>query len=99
MPRLAFAITAMGPLDLLNHLLNFMAPAAAVAVLLALSVKVLMRKVAPASSLSAQIAINFVVGVLVLVAGLVVFGRDGKMASYAIMVLACASSQWWVVRR
>jgi hypothetical protein len=99
MPRLAFAITAMGPLDLLNHLLNFMAPAAAVAVLLALSVKVLMRKVAPASSLSTQIAINFVVGVLVLVAGMVVFGRDGKMASYATMVLACASSQWWAVRR
>jgi hypothetical protein len=31
---------------------------------------------------------------LILLAGLVIFEHDGKMATYAAMVLACASSQW-----
>ena len=35
---------------------------------------------------------------LVLLCGLVVFGRDGKMATYASLVLACASSQWLLLR-
>ena len=30
--------------------------------------------------------------------GLWLFGRDGKMASYGAMVVACASTQWWAVR-
>lgn len=29
------------------------------------------------------------------IAGLVYFGRDGKMASYAAMVLACSLGLWW----
>jgi hypothetical protein len=32
----------------------------------------------------------------VLVAGLVVFGHDGKMATYAAMVGVCALALWWV---
>jgi hypothetical protein len=39
-------------------------------------------------------AINFIVGVAVLSAGLMIFGRDGKMATYVALVLACATSQW-----
>ena len=35
-------------------------------------------------------------GAAALVAGLLVFGRDGKMASYAALVLASAASLWWV---
>jgi hypothetical protein len=27
--------------------------------------------------------------------GLVVFERDGRMATYAGMVLACAAALWW----
>ena len=30
-----------------------------------------------------------------LVAGLVVFGRDGKMLTYGAMLLACAAALWW----
>ncbi len=92
-------MTAMGPLDLLNHLLNFAAPALAVGVLLALLAPLLYRKVPSARTLYAQAAINFVAGLGALVGGLVCFGRDGKMASYAAMVLACAVSQWWAMRR
>jgi hypothetical protein len=28
-------------------------------------------------------------------AGLVAFGRDGKMATYGVMVLACTAGLWW----
>nr|WP_315464306.1 hypothetical protein [uncultured Rhodoferax sp.] len=89
----------MGPLDLLNHLLNFAAPALVVGLLLALLAPFIYKKVPVARSLHAQTAINFVAGLAALVGGLVFFGRDGKMATYAAMVLACAASQWWAMRR
>ena len=44
-----------------------------------------------------QIAINFVVGVVVLAAGLVLLGRDGKMLTYVALVIATATSQWWLL--
>jgi hypothetical protein len=43
-------------------------------------------------------AINFIVSVAALLLGLIVFGRDGKMASYLAMVVLCATSQWWMLR-
>lgn len=89
----------MGPLDLLNHLLNFVAPALVLGVTLAYLAPVFMKNRAVARTRTAQAAINFIVGMLALVAGLVFFGRDGKMLSYAALVLAVASSQWWAMRR
>jgi hypothetical protein len=41
----------------------------------------------------AQAAINSIAGVVALSVGLWFFGRDGKMASYAAMLLGCALSQ------
>jgi rhamnogalacturonyl hydrolase YesR len=32
----------------------------------------------------------------VLTLGLVIFGHDGKMVTYAAMVVACALALWWV---
>ena len=84
----------MGPLDLLNHLVNFMAPAAWVAMAVTVVARLFMPKRPAALSQSAQVAINFVVCLAVLVLGLLVFGRDGKMATYAAMVLSGATSQW-----
>lgn len=89
----------MGPLDLLNHLLNFAAPALALGLVLAFLAPVFMKNKALAHTRTAQAAINFVVGVLALLAGLLLFGRDGKMASYAALVLATAASQCWAMRR
>lgn len=83
----------MGPLDLLNHVFNFLAPAVAVGALVAVVGQIFGKKVAGARVLSAQAAINFVAGSLALGVGLWFFGRDGKMASYAAMVLAIATSQ------
>lgn len=79
---------------LTNHLLNLIAPAAALAVLLVLLSRVwrlfFQSKGKVAQAFNAWIAIIFIVNVTVLLAGLVVFGHDGKMATYAAMVLAAA---------
>ena len=88
----------MGPIDLFFHLLNFAAPALVVGLLTALAARIFMKKRPLTQSLYAQAAINFIVCLLVLVGGLWVFGRDGKMATYAALVLACATSQWWMAR-
>ncbi|EJE52668.1 hypothetical protein PMI14_02667 [Acidovorax sp. CF316] len=84
----------MGPLDTLNHLLNFLAPAAAMAVLMALGARLLGWKSTAFRATWAQVAIQFAVGSAVLLGGLVLQGRDGKMATYAALVLACATCQW-----
>ncbi len=88
----------MGPLDLLNHLLNFVAPALFIAVLLAFLARVVVRRAPAAPALWKQMTFNFAAGVLVLLAGLWFFGRDGKMATYAALVVACASVQWLQLR-
>ena len=84
----------MGFTDALNHLLNFAAPAFGLAVLLALASWVLNKKRPIVLSLIAQLAINFVVGLLVLAVGLWYLGRDGMMATYALLVVGMATSQW-----
>ncbi len=81
------------------HLLNFAAPALVVGALTALLARVFIKKGPARQALYAQAAINFVAGLVALLAGLVVFGHDGKMATYAVLVLACASSQWLMARR
>lgn len=87
----------MGPIDLLNHLLNFVLPAAFVALALAWGGRWVARSPgAPRWWVLA--AIHFAVGVAALAAGLVYFGNDGKMATYVALVLACASSHWVAVR-
>lgn len=86
----------MAPLDLLDHLLNFVAPAFAVGFLCAILGRFAMRRSPKAPGWWAQGAINFVVGVAVLAAGLLVFGRDGIMATYVALVVACATSQWLI---
>lgn len=88
----------MGPLDILNHLLNFVAPAAALALLLTLAGGWIGPKGRPAMAAWRRFAILFVVGVAVLAAGLGFLGRDGKMFTYAGLVLACATCQWLLVR-
>ncbi|MBV7539912.1 hypothetical protein [Acidovorax sp. sic0104] len=88
----------MGPLDILNHALNFMAPAAAVALLLVLCGRLFGAKGASAMAGWRQFAIVFGVGLAVLAAGLVVFGRDGKMLTYAALVVATATCQWFLGR-
>lgn len=92
----------MTALNLTNQLLNFMAPAAFVALFVVMVVHVFARffkaKRPLALSLPAQLAIIFVASLAVLVAGLVIFGRDGKMASYALLAVGAATCQWLLLR-
>ena len=87
---------------LTNHLLNFAAPALVVALLLVLLARIFSSffasKRAIAQSIWSQAAIIFIVNLLTLAAGLVFFGNDGKMASYAAMVVAAALTYWVLIR-
>lgn len=88
----------MTAFDLLIHLLNFAAPAVFVALILALLLRLALRNRRFVRSLWSQFAINAVVGLVVLGAGLVFFGRDGRMATYVALVAVCGSVQWWMLR-
>ena len=83
---------------LTNHLLSFLAPAATMALLVVTISRIFSRFLTSnpllVKPLSVRVAILFVVNVGVLVAGLVVFNNDAKMATYAAMVLASALCQW-----
>lgn len=83
---------------LANHLLNLVLPAAAVALILVLASHALgplfKPKRPPTHGWIAQAAIVFVANVVILVAGLVLLGRDGKMLTYAAMVAGAALCQW-----
>jgi hypothetical protein len=81
-------------LDLFKHALSFAAPALAVALAVALGGRWMLPRSAPRPTWWALFAINFVAGLAVLAAGLWYFGHDGKMASYAAMVVLVATSQW-----
>ncbi len=88
----------MGPTYFLNHLLNWLAPALWLAVLLPLLTRLAMRKQRAAASLWTQMTANFILNLLVLGLGLWFFGHDGKMMTYLGMTLVCASSQWLFLR-
>ncbi len=77
------------------HLLNFFAPAAGIACIASSLAKLLwLRELKGVSWLRlACWASGW--AIVAAVAGLVLFGRDGKMATYGAMVLACATSLWW----
>lgn len=85
----------MGPLDAFWHLVNFVAPALGVAALATLLSKLLWRKALAAHSLRQLWQVSAAAGVAALVLGWLVFGRDGRMGTYALLVLSCALALWW----
>jgi hypothetical protein len=87
----------MGSLHFANHLLSFAAPALFLALVLTLFGPLLVRGGAPVHRALA-FGVNLLCGLLVLAAGLWVFGRDGKMATYAALVVVVGSSQWLMMR-
>lgn len=88
----------MGPLDALNHFVNFFAPGLFVAGVLWGVARLFPRKGGPRKGVPPwlQLVVNAAVGMAALVAGLLLFGRDGRMASYGLLVVGCAFSQWLV---
>jgi len=91
----------MGPLDATWHLLNFFAPAVGVALIASGLAKLLWRRELGGVAWR-WLALWAATGAaLALLAGLVVFGRDGRMATYALLVAVVAVTLWWAgfVRR
>ncbi len=85
----------MGFLDASWHLLNFLAPALGLGAIAAALAKLVFRRElshAPWRELAAYGALG---ALLMLICGLLIFGRDGKMATYGAMVAACALMLWW----
>jgi hypothetical protein len=84
----------MGVFGLINHLLNFAWPALALAVALPLLVRWTPLGRGATSRVTLQMLVVAMVNLAVLLAGLLWFGRDGKMATYLVMAAASASSLW-----
>ena len=85
----------MTPLSVLAHLAGFVAPALGVGLLLWAGLRI-RRKVRPGFSSARQLSMLWVAGTVVLLVGLVYFGRDGKIATYAALVVAQGTLAWWL---
>jgi hypothetical protein len=85
----------LDPLNLFWHLANFVLPAVGVGALTAALCKLLWRRSlarTPWFTLAWQAS---AAGLAVLVAGLVITGHDGRMITYAGLVVACAAVPWF----
>jgi hypothetical protein len=87
----------MNAFDALWHILHFTAPAFAVAALLSLRGPFWGSK-SILSGFLRRFVLNTVAALVALSLGLWFLGNDGKMLTYLAMVLACASSQWCLMR-
>lgn len=85
--------------DLVWHLAGFVAPALGVAGGVTLLAQAATRRTAPARLLWRRFLVNLAACLAVLVTGLVLTGQDGRMLTYAALVLACAAAQAWQTRR
>jgi hypothetical protein len=81
--------------DTFWHIANFFAPAIVVGLLAAAMTKVIWRRELAGIGWLRLAAWAGAAMALVSMAGLVIFERDGKMITYAAMLLACAVALWW----
>lgn len=87
----------MDVLAVINHLLNFIAPALFVALLLALAGRAALADGSWRGWWRAfwrTFWVSALAAIAVLTGGLFLFGNDGKMLTYAVLVLVCGSVQW-----
>ena len=85
----------MDALDLFWHLANFILPAVGVGALSAALCKALWRRSLARTSWLALAGQCSAAGLVVLVAGLVITGHDGRIVTWAALVVACALVPWW----
>lgn len=85
----------MGPLDALNHFVNLFLPALALAAIAAALAKGLWRRDLAGVAWTHLTGFAAAGSVAALLVGLLVQGRDGRMATYLGMVVACAAGLWW----
>jgi hypothetical protein len=75
--------------------LNFLGPAVGMGVIASTLAKLLWFRELKSVRWRRLAVPVFVASTLVSVAGLVIFGHDGKIATYAAMVVVCALTLWW----
>ena len=80
----------MSPVDFVWHVLAFLAPAFGVAALAALLAKVLLRRTFAPVGWLRLLAWPTAAGLVVSIAGLAFFARDGRIETYAGLVVAVA---------
>ena len=85
----------MGPLDAFWHLGNFFLIPLALGALAPALAKLVWRRELAAVGWRQLAGPACGACAAVVLAGLVLFGADGKMATYAAMVAACAITLWW----
>ena len=88
--------TPVGPIDAFWHLLNFIAPAVCMGVVTATLAKLIWRRELQMVSWRQLSIWAICSSLLVLVAGLALFGHDGRSATYGAMIVACSLSLWWI---
>ena len=77
------------------HLANFILPALGVGMLSAALCKALWRRSLARTSWFSLAWQSSAAGLAVLVAGLAITGHDGRMATWAALVVVCALVPWW----
>jgi hypothetical protein len=85
----------MGPLDVFWHVSNLFGPALMLGMLASALAKLLWRKELAAVPWKQLAGPACAACAAVVLAGLVITGRDGRMVTYAAMVVACALMLWW----
>ena len=78
--------------QLLYHLVNFVLPALALAVLMPLAGRWVMG--VSATAWPRRLLLHALLCVAVLVLGVLIQGSDGQMATYAVLVVASATLEW-----
>ncbi len=91
-------IKFMDFLSALIHLGNFIAPALLVPLLLWWPARWVFGKAGSAPRFWRHWPLQCAVCLAVLIMGLVVLQRDGRMLTYVALVVACASCQWLALR-
>ncbi len=85
----------MGPLDGLWHLSNLFGPAVGLGLITPALAKLLWRRELRAVAWLSLALWVLGADALITLAGLMLLGRDGRMATYGAMVLATAAVLWW----
>ena len=81
--------------DAFWHLTNFFAPALVLGGFAAALTKLFWRRELGSAGALRLWAWASVAAAVASIGGLVWFGQDGRIATYAAMVLACAAALWW----
>ncbi len=85
----------MGPLDALWHLANFFGPAIGVGLIASTLCKLLWWKALRPVAFSGLALWAIAAGAVALIGGLLIFGRDGRMATYGLLMTTTALALWW----